>query len=811
MVRYALRQLRNSPGFAALAILSLAIGIGAPTTIFTLVNAMLLRPLPVRDADRLVYAYETSPDGSGFHSFSYLQWRDLNQRSRTTDGLTAFDNTALSVSTGGEPRVALGMMVTGNYFQVLGVTPQAGRFFAPDEDGIAATQPVAVVSDAFWKNSLSANPAVVGSSLQINGQPFTIIGVTRPEFAALSPVIKTEIFTTMGTAGITRPTLRLDRRGYQTFQIVGRLRDGVTREVAERDLDVLAAQIGADNAESDGLPRERGRGRGVELFPFTSMPTEARSGIGMFMSLLMGFGALILFVACGNVASMLLARGIQRRRELAIRTALGAARGQLVAQQVVETVLLFLAGAAAALVLAWAGAKAIVGFKPPVDIPISFDVPMDWRVFTFALFIAIVVGAIFGLVPGLRATREGISGILKEEAGTVSGRSRARSAVVVGQLAFTFMLLVAAGLVGKALGGALTMDPGFDRAGIHVAMTDIEMGRLDDAQSWALAKAWRDRVASTSGVTSVGLVTRAPLSTGNSTNAVKVEGGEGTAATEFQSTDWAGISAEFFPTLGVRIVAGRNFGTGDTRGSERVAIVSEAFAKRYFGSAQAAVGRGLSTGSTPTDRRLIVGVAADTKVRSLAESPRPMMYEPLSQLSVRKVTMLARSDRADMATVVRNELRSLNAAVPMLTSMSYGDFIAIALLPQRLAAVVTGVLGVAGVLLAVLGVYGIVAYSVTQRTREIGIRMAVGATPRSVVTTMATTGLRLVAIGVGLGIVLSLAGTRLMSSFLLNVSPTDPAVFGAITLGLGLIAIAACALPARRAAKVDPLVALRSN
>jgi predicted permease len=804
MLRYALRQLRSNPGFTALAIVSLAIGIGAPTTIFTLVNAIILRPLPVRDAGRLVYAYETSPDASGFHSFSYPQWRDLNQRTRTMDGMAAFDNTALSVSAGGEPRVALGSLVTGNYFQVLGVTPQVGRFFAPDEDGETPKRPVAVVSDAFWRGTLLANPAVIGSSIQINGQSFAIIGVTRPEFATISPILKSEIYTTMGSANITRPTMQLDRRSYQTFQVVGRLRDGVTREAAERELEGVARQIAADNPEDL-------KGRGVDLFQFTSMPTEALKGISIFMSLLMGFGALILFVACGNVASMLLARGIQRRRELAIRSALGAARGQLLAQLVVETVLLFLGGAVAALALAWAGAKAIVGFKPPVDIPISFDVPMDWRVFAFALTMALVVGALFGLLPGLRATRDGLAGVLKEEAGTVSGRSRARSVVVVAQLAFTFMLLIAAGLVGKALGGALRLDPGFDRSGVNVAMTDIEMGRLDDAQSWNLAREWRDRVAAAPGVTSAALVTRPPLSTGNSTTSFKVDGGEGTAATEYQSADWAAVSGEFFPTLGIRIVAGRNFGTSDGLTSERVAIISEAFARRYYGDARRAVGRVLQTGSRPGDRRTIVGVAADTKVRSLDESPRVMMYEPLSQMRVRKVTMLTRSSRADIGNVIRNELRSLNAAVPLMGSMSYDDYIAIALLPQRLAAVVTGILGIAGLLLAALGVYGIVAYSVTQRTREIGIRVAVGASPGSVIATMASTGLRLVAIGVGTGLVLSLAGTRVLSSFLLNVSPTDPMIFAGITLGLAAIAAVACAVPARRAAKVDPLIALRSN
>jgi putative ABC transport system permease protein len=804
MIKYALRQLRSNPGFTALAIISLAIGIGAPTTIFTLVNAILLRPLPVREQDRLVYAYEASPDGSGFHSFSYPQWRDLNARSRTTDGLTALDNNALSVSVNGsEPVVALGALVTGNYFQVLGVTPQHGRFFAPDEDGATPKSPVAVVSDAFWRRRLAASPSAVGSHININGVSFTIIGIAPAAFESINPIFKNEIFTTMGTANVTRPTLALGRRSHQTFQIIGRLREGVTREAAERDLESVTRQIAAENPDDIK--------RGIDLFEFSSMPTEAMRGISIFLSLLMGFATLILFVACGNVASMLLARGIQRRRELAIRTALGAARVQIVAQLVTETMLLFLGGAVAALALAWAGAKAIVGFKPPVDVPISFDVPMDWRVFAFALATASIVGAIFGLLPGLRATREGIAAILKDEAGSVSGRSRARSVVVVGQLAFTFMLLIAAGLVGKALGGALRLDPGFDRQGIHVAMTDLEMGRLDDAQSWALARAWSERVATNQGVANVGLTTRAPLSTGNSTNSFKVESGEGTAATEYQNTDWAGVSAGFFPTLGVRIVAGRNFASTDLPGSERVAIVSEALARRYFKTAQAAVGRVLQTGSRPEDRRVIVGVAADTKVRSIAESPRAMMYEPLSQMRVRKVTMVARSTRNDIAAVIRNDLRSLNAAVPMLGSMSYDDFVGLALLPQRLAAVVTAILGAAGLLLAALGVYGIVAYSVAMRTREIGIRIAVGATPRSVVSTMTFIGLRLVAIGIGVGLALSLAGTRVMSSFLLGMSPTDPVVFAGITLGLGTIVVVASAVPALRAAKVDPLVALRSN
>jgi putative ABC transport system permease protein len=803
-LRYAFRQLRRSPGFSAFAIASLAIGIGAPTTIFTLVNAILLRPLPVRDAGRLVYAYETSGDGSGFHSFSYLQYRDLNARSRTTRGLTAFDNAALSISTGGEPRVSGGMIVSGNYFAVLGALPQRGRFFVADEDGSGTSRYAVVVSDAFWRSRLGSDPEVIGRTIRINGQPFTIIGVTRPDFADLSPLIKPEVFTTIGTVAITRPTLHADRRSNQTFQIVGRLADGATSAAAQRELQTIARQVAAEHPDDY-------QHRGVALYPFTALPTEARAGVTVFMALLMGLASLILSVACGNVISMQLARAIQRQRELAIRSALGAARGQLMTQVIAETILLSFAGAVGALGLTAAAARSLAAFRPPVDIPLSVDVPLDWRVFAFAAASALVFGTIAGLLPALRATRANLSQILKEQSSAVAGRSRARSAIVVGQMAFAFVLLVAAGLVGKALGGALRLNPGFDRSGVSVALTDLDMGRLDDAQARTLAHDWQARVAATPGVATAGLTTRAPLGAGNSTNAFKVVGGEGDAAQQYHGTDWAGVSPEFFATLAIRIVAGRNFGATDIPTSERVAIVSETLARRYFGGAAAAIGRALQTGDGPDTRRTIVGVAADIKIRSLTEAPRTMMYEPVSQLSSRHVTLVARSPRPDLPRVMSGALRSLNAAVPVMGAMSYDDFIGITLLPQRLAAVVSTLLGFAGLLLAVIGVYGIVAYSVTQRTREIGIRIAIGATSSNVIASMAASGLRLVAIGIGAGLLLSLAGTRVMSGFLLGVSPTDPIVFVAITAGLGAIALIACIAPAGRAARVDPLTALRSN
>jgi predicted permease len=446
-----------------------------------------------------------------------------------------------------------------------------------------------------------------------------------------------------------------------------------------------------------------------------------------------------------------------------------------------------------------------------VDIPLYFDIPMDWNVFAFTLGVAVLVGALFGLIPGLKTTRAGVAAVLKEEAGSASTRSRARSVVVIGQLAFTFVLLIAAGLVGKSLGGALRVDPGFDHQDAFVAMTDVDMARLDDAQSLALAERWRASVATTPDVSNAALVTRAPLSTGNSTNSFTIDGGPGRSATEFQGADWAAVSPQFFATLGIRILAGRGFTGGDVKGSQPVTIISNALAREYFGDAQHAVGRVLRTGREPADRRLIVGVAADTKVRSLDERPRPMMYENLAQIGVRHITLVVKSKRPDIGVVVRQELRRANPAMPIMSAMSYDEFIGVALLPQRMAAIVASTLGAAGLLLAILGVYGIVAYSVAQRTREIGIRMAVGATPGRVVATMAAAGVRLVAIGTGTGLLLAMAGTRTLGGFLLGVSPTDPLTFGAVTLGMAAIAVLACVVPARRAAKVDPLTALRSN
>ena len=369
-LRYALRQLRLSPSYAALAIISIGIGIGATTTIFSLVEALLLKPVPATRADRLVYGYATSPDGSRFHSFSFLQYKDLRDRSRTLTDLAAFDITPLSVATTGDAQMGVGFNVSGNFFKTFGAAPELGRFFLPEEDAYpdVGSHPVAVVSHDFWERRLAGDTSAVGRPIRVNGRAFTVIGVARPEMSSVLSFIKADLWTPIAMTSVTKPDLRLDSRDYSTFQIIGRLADGVTRQSAERELEAIAKQIEADHPEVI-------KGHGVDLFPYSGMPPEARKAVTVFMALLMSFSSLILLVACGNLAGVIMARGVQRQRELAVRVALGAGRATVVRQLVTETVVLFLGGCAVAIGIASVATHAVAAFKPPIDVPLDLEHP----------------------------------------------------------------------------------------------------------------------------------------------------------------------------------------------------------------------------------------------------------------------------------------------------------------------------------------------------------------------------------------------------------------------------------------------------
>jgi putative ABC transport system permease protein len=801
-LRYALRRLRLSPSYAALAIISIGIGIGATTTIFSIVEALLLRAVPAPRADRLVYAYESRAAGSGFHSFSFLQYKDLRERSHSLTDLAAFDVTPLSVATTGDARIAVGFSVSGNYFKVFSATPELGRFFLPEEDNYPdiGSHPVAVVSHSFWERRLSADSSAVGRTIRVNGHAFTVVGVARPEMSALVSFIKPDVWTPIAMANVTKPDLRLDARESNTFQLVGRLADGATRQSAERELEAIARQIEADHPE---LPK----GRGVDLYAYSGMPPEARKAVAVFMGLLMSFSLLILLVACGNLAGVVMARGVQRQRELAVRVALGAGRATVVRQLVTETVVLFLAGCVVAIGIAVVATRGMAAFRPPIEVPIELDIRVDARAIAFTLALALVVGVLFALLPALRSTRLGVMAMLKSEGGTASRRSRGRNIIVAAQLAFTLLLLVDAALVTRALGSALDVNPGFDMRNMRVVTTSLQMRNYASGAGRHLLDQWRAALLAQPGVRAVAFTSRPPLGVGNSTIGFRAT----PDARDGMSADFAAVSNDFFDVMGIPLIAGRPFSSTDREGTPQVAIVSAELARRVYGSPGQAVGRTLVVGRGPNDGYPIVGVTADTKVRSLAESPRFMVYLSIGQSHVGEISALIRGDVTAAASAGRTTLRALDPDLPLMNNTTFEQYTSVALLPQRLAGVVSATLGIIGLLLAAIGVYGIVAYAVSQRTREIGIRVAVGATPNGVARFMAGEGVRVAAIGVVIGLALALGGAQLMRAFLLGMNPYDPLAFGGAAVGLLAVAVVACLIPARRAAKVDPIVALRAE
>ncbi|HVT39293.1 MAG TPA: ADOP family duplicated permease, partial [Gemmatimonadaceae bacterium] len=669
-----------------------------------------------------------------------------------------------------------------------------------------ASHPVAVVSHRYWERQLRGDSGAVGRTIRVNGHPFTVVGVAQPEFADASALFKPQLWTPMMMAPVTRPDFHLDSRGDNTLQLVGRLANGVTSTAAETELKSIAKQIGVENGPVSA-------GRGVRLYPYSRLPTDARQGVAIFMALLMSFSVLILLVTCSNLTSMLLARAIRRRREIATRVALGAGRGRLVRQLVTETAVLFAGGGVFGTGLAFAGTRALAAFAPPVDLPIEFDISMDARVLGFTLLVVMSVGVLFGLLPALRSTRIGVAAALKRASGTMSGNSRLRSAVVVGQIAFTLLLLVEAALITRTLRSALDVDPGFDFRGLQIATTNLQMRGYSGEAGARLLDAWRERVAGAPGVSGVAFTTRPALGLGNSTVAFKVVGEESPQPAR-RSADYAAVSPGYFTVLGTSLVAGRAFVAADNDLAPRVAVVSAELARRYFQSPVRAVGRELQTGATDADRVTIIGVAADVKVRSLVEVPRPFLYRPIAQAHANEVSALVRtkpSDEASVRPAIRAALRAVDADLPLLSAMTYSQYIGMTLLPQRLAAIVAAVLGCAGLLLAAVGIYGVVAFAMSQRSREIGIRLAIGATPWRVTTLVASEGARLAGLGISVGLLLAFLASRLLRAFLMGVSPTDPLAFVVATGGLAAVALAASLIPARRAARVDPMVALRTD
>ena len=804
-IRYGLRMIGKAPAFTVLAMLALAIGICGNTTIFSVINGLIFRPLTgVKDPARLVGLYTADRSGGLYGSSSYPDYVDFRDQTDVFESLAASQPATLSFSDESEARRLRGFTVTGNYFEVLGVSAQLGRTLQASDDQPSDSQPV-VISDALWRARFSGDPAVVGQTLRLNNTPYTIAGVASASFRGLRVGPAPEFWLPMRTVPHVAGSGRADRG----LEVVGRLKPGATVAQAQTQLTTIAARLAEAYPKSNRGTLERPNDpKPVTIVTESRLRPSAQTGLWRLSSLLFVVVGLVLLIACANVANLLLARASVRRREIAVRLALGASRRGLVRQLLTESMLLALLGGAAGLILTQWTAGALPRFFPPEDLG-GVDFSIDWRVLVFTLGVALITGVLFGLVPALQATRLNLIPSLKDEAGSSGQRLRRlalRDVLVISQLAVSLVLLICAVLSVRSLRHAVHSDPGFAVNSLLEASLETRGANLTQQQSQLFYEQTVERVSSLPGVQSATLVAFVPLSGGGYRRTVDAEGYQ-PQAKEDTELNTNIIGPNYFNTMGIPIVGGRDFNAQDRQGSPPVVMVNEVFARRYFGGN--AVGRRLRFGSGVF--REIVGVVRTAKYRHLREEPLPFIYTPLAQEPQSGMTLMVRSasDPAALVAAVRNEIGAINRDVPLFSVQTMRERIASQLAADRVIAVLLSVFGGSALLLAAIGIYGVVGYAVAQRTREIGIRIALGADRHDILKLIVGQGMVLVVIGAGIGLALALGATQLLKSLLFGVSATDPLTFVSVVLVLVGVAVLACYLPARRAMKVDPLVALR--
>jgi predicted permease len=806
-LRYGFRMLRRKPMFTVIAVLTLALGIGANSAIFTLVNTVLLRPLPVAVPEELVALTVTGKNDS-LQAFSYPNYKDFRDRNEVFSGLYATRISPMSLTRDGNSQRIWGYTVTGNYFDILGVNAAVGRTFRPEEDRAPLAHPVAVVSYDSWQRRFGGDASFVGQEILINGHKFEVIGIAPEGFNGTELVYTPEVWVPMMMQEWIEPgNSWIEERRTQNIFATGRLNPGVSREQAEASLNVLASQLALEYPDTN-------EGQKITLMPPGFIIPGLRGAVISFTMILMAIVALVLLIACTNLASLLLARATERRKEIAIRLSMGASRFRLIRQLLTESLLLALAGGLAGFLFAIWIIDLIVALRPPIDIPLWIDLAIDWRVMLFSLLIALATSLLFGLVPALQATKADIVPALKDTASQAGYRkSRLRSALVVSQVALSLVLLIAAGLVVRALQQLQKIGPGFETENGLVMSFDLGLQGYDRARGEQFHRQLKERVESLPGVRSASFTDLFPLSINFSSNSFYVEGETTDRGANAPTAMVASIGLDYLSTLGVPVVVGRDFTEKDVEKATPVVIVNEAFVRRILPRAASindAIGKRVKTTPEGTLRE-IIGVAKDGKYWTVGEAPQPFVYFPLLQSYSPTTTLVARTntDAQSMIGAIRAEVQKLDENLPLYDVRTFTEHIGMSLFPARIAATLLSSFGLLALILSTIGIYGVVSFSVAQRTREIGIRMALGAQAADVLKLIAGRGMALALIGILIGIAAAVALTRFMESLLYGVSATDPVTFVIITALLALVALMACYIPARRATKVDPMVALR--
>jgi predicted permease len=809
-LRYGLRMLLKSPGFTVVAVVSLALGIGVNTAIFSFVNALLIRPVPVvREQASVVWLRAPS---------SYPDYLDYREQARSFDGMAAITGTReFSLTRGVEPELIKGEYVTANYFDVLGVGARLGRTFVDDE-GRTPT-PVVVLSHHLWRTRFDSDAGIVGRQISLNGLGFTVVGIAPEKFAGTEAGLNRELWVPISMEPLLNPPVaaRLEEsngkdslhwRDSHWLAVVARLKAGVSREQAGAELTGIAQRV----AETNGDRVNAETLRRVQLLRMSGgMDPGDREEALPIAGLVIAVVALVLLVACANIAGLLLARAAVRRRETAIRQALGASRTRLIRQWLTESVLLGVVGGAGGLLLALWANDLLVSYAQATPLA-SLDLGLDYRVLTFTLCVSVAAGVVFGLAPALQASRLDIVTALKTEdalARAGSRRSRLRAAFVMAQVTLSVVLLVGAGLFIRSLQSAHTIDPGFRVERALTVPVNLGLLRYKAAEGRAFYRELLTRVEAQPGVERASLVRFTQLGFSFAQGQVVAEG-HARPGEEGVSTGFNVVGPRYFQTMGTPLVRGRDFREDDRDGAPGVVVINETLAEMLW-PGEDALGKRVSFEGGAGPFLEVVGVARDGKYRSLGERPRPYVYQPLLQSYEPKMTLVVRTtgDPLSVAGAVREQLRALDSNLPVADVKTLDEQFDLSLLPARLAAWTLGGFGLLALALAAIGIYGVVSYSVAQRSREIGIRMALGARAPDVLRLVLGEGLLVIGVGLGVGLLLAVAATRVVAGFLYGVGATDPLTFAGVPLLLGAVALAASYVPARRATRVDPMVALR--
>jgi predicted permease len=812
-LRFGARALRRSPGFSAVAILSIALAIGVNTAVFSLINSLVLRPLPVRNPDELVALYALSAKNSSYSTSSYPDFVDYRKENGVFTDLAAFSDVPLSLSLGVQSERVHGEIVSGNYFSVLGIEPVTGRMFLPEEDAAPGAYPVSVITYDLWRRLFHSSNDIAGKTLTLNGHAFTIIGVAPQGFKGLDLESVPDVWVPLMMNEQIKPDFKklFNERGARWLSVVGRLKPSVSLAQADANIKQVAGQLEQTYAKSNEgwtsklLPAEESR-----IWP------EYRRSVISFLEFLLVLAGLVLLMACLNVANLLIVRGSARQKEIAIRLALGVSRVRLVRQLLTESLMLSVLGGAIGLLLALGAAGLIAAFRLPNFTPAELSIDLDRRVLGFTLLISTLTGLIFGLAPALQFSFLDLVSGLKGKLDARAGRFRRltlRNVLITFQVALSLILLIGATLFLRSLQKAQQVDLGLDPENVSLASVDLGLQGYDEAKGKTFYTELLQRVKAVPGVRSVSLARMVPFGSERMSKSIVIDG-QSPATSNGGSVQIAAnvVSPHYFETLGIRLLRGRDFNEHDAENSPRVAVINETMARRFW-PGQDAIGKSFRLAAGNSSNVEVIGIVQDGKYRSLQETPRPFMYFPLRQDYQSQITMHVRSagQASGVLAAVKQQVQALDSNLPVYDVKTMREHLAVLVSQSQMGATLLSLFGLLALLLAAGGIYALTSFHVAKRVREIGIRIALGAHRGNVLKLIIMETIVLALAGIALGTVAAFALSRVISSLLFGISPTDPGTFIIIPLFLLGVTLLSSYIPAWKATKIDPVIALRTE